>query len=135
MFADGFQPRYTSQASTLTSANLSSGPFGNRIQLYMETTVPRVLVTDASVNQAVLDLSSGYNAGVFARVAAAYSANNFAGSYNGIAPVSDLSGTVPAPNRLEIGAIGGSAMWNGTIRRLVYWGQRLPNNVLQAITQ
>jgi hypothetical protein len=29
----------------------------------------------------------------------------------------------------------GIAPLNGHIRRLVYWGQRLPNNVLQAITQ
>ena len=37
---------------------------------------------------------------------------------------------------MTIGSVTGSGQYlNGTIRRLVYWGQRLPNNVLQAITQ
>jgi len=136
VFTDGFQPRYTAQASTLCSINLSTGPFGDRLQVYMESSTPRTLVTTGGVNQAALDLGSGYNAGVTAKLASSYLVNNFAGSFNAGTPAVDSLGTVPTVNRLEIGAINLSAgMWNGTIRRLVYWGQRLPNNVLQAITQ
>lgn len=42
----------------------------------------------------------------------------------------------PSVNQLWIGSfIGTGTFLNGTIRRLVYWGQRLPNATLQAITQ
>jgi hypothetical protein len=47
-----------------------------------------------------------------------------------------LGPTVPAVNQIRLNyASFSNGELNGTIRRLVYWGQRLPNNVLQAITQ
>ena len=73
-------------------------------------------------------------------IAHGYAANNFAAVSNGGTVSTDTSGAVPlAQVRLKLG----SSAWtpsagndiNGTIKRLVYWGQRLPNNVLQAITQ
>jgi hypothetical protein len=36
---------------------------------------------------------------------------------------------------LYIGSLAGGALLNGTIRRLVYWDQRLPNDTLETITQ
>jgi hypothetical protein len=37
---------------------------------------------------------------------------------------------------LFIGKVGiGATELNGTIRRLVYWDQRLPNDTLETITQ
>jgi hypothetical protein len=48
----------------------------------------------------------------------------------------DTSITFPAASSMSIGTLAtGTLFLNGTIRRLAYWGQRLPNNVLQAITQ
>jgi hypothetical protein len=135
VFADGFQPRYTGQASTLCSINLSTGPFGDRMQIYMESSTPRTLVTTGGVNQAVLDLGSGYNAGVTAKLASSYLVNNFAGSFNAGTPAVDSLGTVPTVNRLEIGAVSSTAMWNGTIKRLTYWPTRLADTTLQQITQ
>ena len=70
------------------------------------------------------------------RVASAYAANNFAASVNGSTPLLDSTGSVGSVTSMTIGSVTGSGQYlNGTIRRLVYWGQRLPNNVLQAITQ
>jgi hypothetical protein len=47
-----------------------------------------------------------------------------------------LGPTVPAANQIRLNyASFSNGELNGTIRRLVYWGQRLPNNALQAITQ
>jgi hypothetical protein len=62
-------------------------------------------------------------------------ANNAAASANGGAASLDNSLSIPVVNRLEIGSIVGTSFINGTIRRLTFWGQRLPNNVLQSITQ
>jgi len=47
----------------------------------------------------------------------------------------DTSISIPAVTSMTLGSLAGSFYFNGTIKRLVYWGQRLPNNVLQAITQ
>jgi len=70
------------------------------------------------------------------RTALAYKVNNYARSYNGGAVVTDLSGNLPVGiDRLGIGSSNNAQHLSGTIKRLVYWGQRLPNNVLQAITQ
>jgi hypothetical protein len=73
-------------------------------------------------------------------IAHGYAVNNFAAVSNGGAISTDTTGNVPlAQVRLKLGSsawdAGGDNNLNGTIKRLVYWGQRLPNNVLQAITQ
>jgi hypothetical protein len=73
-------------------------------------------------------------------IAHGYAANNFAAVSNGGTIATDTSGAVPlAQVRLKLGSsawdTGGSNNINGHIRRLAYWGQRLPNNVLQQITQ
>ena len=47
----------------------------------------------------------------------------------------DSTGSSLDANKLDIGSLNPGTSLNGTIKRLVYWGQRLPNNVLQAITQ
>jgi hypothetical protein len=71
------------------------------------------------------------------KLATNYQLNNFAVSVNGGSVSTDTSGIVPTVSQLRIGdRVGGAGnTLNGTIKRLVYWGQRLPNNVLQAITQ
>ena len=66
----------------------------------------------------------------------AIATNNIAGSSNGVITGTDNVAVLPTVDRMQIGAEGAAINHlNGTIRRLVYWGQRLPNNVLQAITQ
>ena len=47
----------------------------------------------------------------------------------------DTSITLPSASSMSIGTLVGGLALNGHIRRLTYWRQRLPNNVLQAITQ
>jgi hypothetical protein len=69
------------------------------------------------------------------RAAAAYS-NDCAVSYNGASPSSFAAASLGAYSRMDIGAYVNSASGglNGTIRRLTYWPQRLPNSTLQNIT-
>ena len=69
------------------------------------------------------------------RVVVATNASEFVVSTDGaLGSVTSIAG-MPAVNRLAIGSEYYSAPYNGTIRRLCYWGQRLPNTTLQAITQ
>ena len=92
-------------------------------------------VTDSSTQQAVLS-AGAFSAGVLYRGAVALKTNDFGFSENGSTPTVDNSGTLGTVDRMGIGMdASGTAPLNGHIRRLVYWGQRLPNNVLQAITQ
>jgi len=65
-----------------------------------------------------------------------YKADDFAWVLNGESPKTDNTGTLPTVDRLTIGArIDSPGHLNGTIRRLTYWPQRLPNETLQTITQ
>ena len=48
----------------------------------------------------------------------------------------DTSISIPTAASMTIGAlVGGSIQLNGTIKRLAYWPQRLPNSTLQQLTQ
>jgi hypothetical protein len=90
------------------------------------------VVRDGNVNQASISAQTGLATSA-AKWSAAYGLNSFASASNGAVAVTDSSGTVPTVNRLQIG-IGFGAQYNGTISRLTYWPQRLPNATLQALT-
>ena len=69
-------------------------------------------------------------------VSGGYLINSFQQATNGVLGIEDTSGTLPTVDRVNIGANEASgSILNGTIRRLCYWGQRLPNSTLQQITQ
>jgi hypothetical protein len=71
------------------------------------------------------------------KVAFGFKANDFAQS-RGIAGLDiDTSGTLPIVNMATIGSydFGGQERINGTIKRLTFFPQRLPNSTLQSITQ
>lgn len=71
----------------------------------------------------------------FNKSALAFANSDVAVCGNGgtVATVSDYN--VPTLTQLQIGNQLSAGYLNGTIRRLAYWGQRLPNSVLQRITQ
>jgi hypothetical protein len=71
------------------------------------------------------------------RSAGSYSPSTSDIALNGGGSVVKISSTqAMTPDRLFIGSrTGSSLILNGTIRRLTYWPQRLPNSTLQAITQ
>jgi hypothetical protein len=77
---------------------------------------------DAAVNQSM-------------RSVMAIKAGQHACVSNGAAPLTNTGAMPSGIDRCYIGSLNGGLFFTGHIRRLVYWGQRLPNNVLQAITQ
>ncbi len=92
-------------------------------------------VTTGNVSQAYLTVTA-LTAPAANKVAGAFKSNDFIVAANGALSAADTSGTVPTVDRAYIGLRGdGVSSINGTIRRLTFWGQRLPNNVLQKITQ
>lgn len=69
------------------------------------------------------------------RVAYAFKANDFTGSLNGAAVVSDTSGTMPTPTQLMLNPRSVSSyVGNVHIKRLTYWNSRKPNAELQALS-
>ena len=101
---------------------------------YSATNNNRFLVVTGSTVVADISVTSLPTA----KTVGAYKFNNFQVASNGVLGTEDVLGAVPTPVQILIGSQDGSAantFLNGTIKRLVYWGQRLPNNVLQGITQ
>jgi hypothetical protein len=99
------------------------------------TSTLSTIVFVASAVQAAIG-TSGLTRTAIAKAALAFKVNDFAGCINAGTVGTDTSGTIPVVDRLTIGARPSSNLvFNGTIRRICYWGQRLPNNILQSITQ
>jgi hypothetical protein len=69
--------------------------------------------------------------------AGAYKLNDFAGTQGGLTPVFDTTARVPVVDRLIFGnsTNGGSALLNGTIKKLAFYPKRLSNTELVGITQ
>ena len=89
----------------------------------------------AQVNSLVL--ASSLSFGSAAKAAVAIKASDFAGSANGLAPVTQATGSTPTTlSQVTIGngETLGANTFAGTIRRLAYWPQRLSNATLQALT-
>ena len=127
------------QGRTPTAANFFSiddGTVDNRITSYMPaTTAPAFFVGASGVTQANISSSAITTGSMFAQ-ASVYKAADFVIVTNGGTVSTDTSGSVPTVNRMVIGTNNfGSANINGTIKRLVYWRQRLPNSTLQTLTQ
>jgi hypothetical protein len=119
------------------AASLFDGTSNNRIENgFLTSTLAGYEVATGGVAQVGMYPNAGNS--LTRRLATSFKFNDFAASVNGGIINADTSGTIPTIDQLRIGArtgAGGTSSLFGTIRRLVYWGQRLPNNVLQAITQ
>jgi hypothetical protein len=76
-------------------------------------------------------------ANTFSKIAGGYASNNLGISLNGATAIADTTATIAtAMTRADIGSdhIGLNRVRAGTVRRLTYWPQRLPNSTLQNIT-
>ena len=116
-------------------AAISDGTDNNRIAQFRNgTTLSSRCVragTATNPGNVTITLSQSLVKSVIAAVA-----NSCGAAVNGTLATDATPTALPTVDRIGIGlGAPGSTPLNGTIKRLVYWGQRLPNNVLQAITQ
>ena len=121
--ARAFTVNSTSGTEYITGILSNSGGAGGGMQ-----------IVDGGVTQATVPSSVAVSEGMRLRSAAAYKDNDFAGSLNGAAVVTDTSGSVPAGlNVLYVGSQTASGTHaNGWIFSLQYFRQRLPAAGLQA---
>jgi hypothetical protein len=68
------------------------------------------------------------------KTATAHAVNDFAGTVNAGAVAADGVGTLPTATTLNIGHLRGATQYQGGIRTLAYYPQRLPNAMLQSLT-
>ncbi len=68
------------------------------------------------------------------RVAAAFAQDNFATCANGGIVLTDSSGIMPSPDRINLGSVSSGQFLNGYIRELAIFRSRRPNANLQALT-
>ena len=116
--------------------SIDDATVNERITLYTRTIddTGRFIIVDGGVAQADLALGSITYASV-GKIAGTYALNNFTGSLNGAAVVSDTSGTLPTTTQIGIGLMGGSANpLGGTVRNVRIYGSALSNAQLQSLT-
>ena len=137
-FVDSSQASLT-PASRLVSASDNTG--SNRVMLSRGSgssgNINTSVTNAGSAQVSALLLGTSLAAGTSHKVAAIYKATDFAGSVNGLTPVTQGTGTVPGSlTQLTIGngEILGNSTMTGTIKRLTYWPVRLANPTLQSIT-
>jgi hypothetical protein len=113
-------------------AQVDDGATNNRIYYDCNSGPIRVVSRVSGVNQCLIDLAS-VSANTVFKVAGGYSLNDYAGSLNGAAVVTDTSATVPTVDRLRMMSDGVN-QGVGYLRRITYYPRRLSNAELQAIT-
>ena len=116
--------------------DINNGTSANIIRLFAGSTVsPVFAVTVGTVTQAYIS-SGTITPTDISKIAASYKADDFARSVNGAVAATDSSGTVPAVNRMLIGAgqIGVGEL-NGHLRSFAYYPKRLSNTALPALTR
>jgi hypothetical protein len=135
VFAD-FAVGYSSNFPNFPNVyDFNSGASTDRVSLFGNQGARSFTPAIRSGNVAQLDFVA-FTVAAQSRSAHAFALNSSQLAANGsLTGATDTSVTMPTGiNRIDIG-IGFGQQFTGTIRRLTYWPQRLPNNVLQSITQ
>jgi hypothetical protein len=124
---------YGNLSATKHAFEANDGGIQNFIRLVFDSSNARSQVSDINVLQANLLLGTPSSP---AKLVGAYKLNNFVGSVNGGAVVTDTAGTIPICNRAYIGSRNGNdRFWNGVIGKIYYWPQRLTNAEVQAFSK
>jgi len=123
-----------SVATNTSVFSISDNSTNNRIQLETGSSTRRFRIT--SSGSARYDNSVSYTFGTQGKTAGAYLDTSTNHATNGTLGSSSTASPLPVVDRIYIGSnAAGSFPNNGTIKRLVYFPTRLPNNTLQAISQ
>jgi len=126
-------------SSNITSGRIlqiGDGTSDSRQDLLFASGPINYFIVDGGSGQTNMTTFNSATTGQLANIAAGYETNNTAVVLNSGLVVTDAIATVPTVDQVGIGRrLDTSAYLNGTIRRLCYWAQRLPNSTLQTITQ
>jgi hypothetical protein len=135
LYAEGAVPSGTSSARAL--AGIDDGTNNERILFgHNGTTAIQNLIVDGGVIQVNTTVTANsFPVNTYRKLAFAFRENDFAAIIAPDTVETDTSGTLPTPTQLQIGNAPGRSQPCLPIKRLTYWPARLPNNVLQTLTQ
>jgi hypothetical protein len=132
-YAEAFSRIHPSTGTRFIAA-ISNGTSAERISLCSRNPQGIQVVYNNSV---VANIDRGLSAEGMYKFAGAYAVNNFNSAVNGTAGTTDTSGNIPVVDRMNIGtnqATADSNMVAGHIKKLAYYGKRLSDAELQALT-
>lgn len=122
-----------SVALTQAAANINNNSTTDYISLEKFNANAVGGIVTASVTQAAV-ASTAMTAGVTAKGALAYAANDAAGSYNAGTVGTDATVTLPTVAIFAVGNDNGQNNMFGAVAKVSYFPQRLPDATLQALT-
>lgn len=134
LFAE-FVPIFDQGAGAFPGAvALSSGSSSNRHLIYQWGSDDRLYAatTNGGAAQANLSSSATITYGAAARVAYRYKADDFGASFNGAAPVTDPSGSLPTVSQMDVGSVSASPLF-GIVKKVAYFQRGVTNLQLQAM--
>jgi hypothetical protein len=126
----------------LTLANsmftIGDGTLANRIGFITGSSVAgqnRFDIVKDNAGQAAL-LMTTETANTPFKAIGSYAVNNIAATENGLTVQTDTTALIPVVDRANIGSLYGSALnpFNGTIKKLSYYGKRLTDAEIQSLT-
>lgn len=118
--------------TSMIASHIDDGTNNNRIICAVGLGGEQFVIANGSTQA---QLATGITAvNVFAKVAFAYSVNDFAASRNAGTVATDLAGILPVVSQLRIGSNAGGATTSGYVKRIAYYNRRLSNTELQGIT-
>ena len=130
-FVSQFTTSTISGTRTILDANDNTA--NESIRLRTVTADPTFTVTAGGVDQANIDAGT-VAAAITYKMAGAYTLNDFATSIGGGTVGTDVSGTVPTVNQLQIGTSSAGNILNGCIGSITYYSTRLSDAQLQVLT-
>lgn len=132
IFAEG--TRYAGQTTFAAIVSVNDGDTNDEIYLTNHAELARSFSRKTGGVAGDLVNIGAWPMGTQGRLAVAYKANDFAGSFNGGAVSADASVDIAAMERMNIGTrANGTTQWNGHIRRVAQVQKRVANASLQAI--
>ena len=120
-------------------AVFSDGSGNNVIESYItqnsSVSVSSALRVNVGGVQQALITRTGTNADQFRSVVTGFKQDDFVVTTEGNAVTTDSSGTIPIVSELEIGALLGTNVVNGHIKRLIYFPRRIKDSNLVLMTE
>ena len=130
-----FSQSSVTNPAAYTGRVYTAGVGTDNISTFRQSDFQPVLRTRVSnIDQALFGLGATWTDSLPRQLGQAYRVNDFAGALNGGSVSVDTSGSLPNISVLSIGNQDSASFFNGHIRRLTYWRQRLPNSTLQTLT-
>ena len=120
-------------SGSYSAAEISDGTSNNRMILFHTAAGSARYLTFFSGSAVVTTLDR--TAVAASKWTGAYKAGDYGSTYNANAALTNTYNGTISGSQIRIGSSVTGSNFAGTIRRLTYWPARLPNNVLQTLTQ